>query len=55
MTCIGLSWVFRAIFACLVTKIIVPIHIELEGAMPLHSNMINDEKNGVKGKISDKI
>jgi hypothetical protein len=55
MTCIGLSWVFRAIFACLVTKIIVPIHIELEGAMPLQSNMINDEKNGVKGKISDKI
>ena len=41
MTCIGLSWLFRAIFACLITKIIVPIHIELEGAMPLNSH----EKN----------
>jgi hypothetical protein len=42
MTCIGLSWLFRMIFACLVTKIIVPIQIELEGAMPLE--FIN-EKN----------
>jgi hypothetical protein len=55
MTCIGLSWAFRAIFACLITKIIIPIHIELEGAMPLQSNMINDEKNIIKGKIQDKI
>jgi len=48
MTCIGLSWLFRAIFACLITKIIVPIKIELEGAMPLQSNMILNEKNSDK-------
>jgi hypothetical protein len=48
MTCIGLSWLFRAIFACLITKIIVPIKIELEGAMPLQSNMIFNEKNSDK-------
>ena len=35
MTCIGLSWLFRMIFACLVRKIIVPIEIKWEGAMPL--------------------
>ena len=51
MTCIGLSWVFRAIFACLITKIIVPIHIELEGAMPLQSNIIHDDKHGIRGKL----
>jgi hypothetical protein len=55
MTCIGLSWLFRAIFACLITKIIVPIQIELEGAMPLQSNMIFNEKNLIKEKISDKF
>ncbi len=44
MTCIGLSWLFRAIFSCLITKIIIPIHIELEGAMPLKSTIIHDEK-----------
>jgi hypothetical protein len=54
MTCIGLSWVFRAIFACLITKIIVPVHIELEGVMPLQSTIINDDKNSVKEKVSDK-
>ena len=51
MTCIGLSWLFRAIFACLITQIVVPIHIELEGAMPL--SLI--EKSVSKGKISDEI
>ncbi|CAF3533507.1 unnamed protein product [Adineta steineri] len=55
MTCIGLSWLFRAIFACLITKIIVPIHIELEGAMPLQFSKINQEENIIKGKISNKI
>ncbi|CAF4532657.1 unnamed protein product [Rotaria sp. Silwood1] len=55
MTCIGLSWLFRAIFACLITKVIIPIHIELEGAMPLQSFMNNDEKNLIKAKISHKI
>lgn len=51
MTCIGLSWLFRAIFACLIRKIIVPIQIELEGAMPLQSNMIFNEKISIKDKI----
>ncbi|CAF2407543.1 unnamed protein product [Rotaria sp. Silwood2] len=55
MTCIGLSWLFRAISACLITKIIIPIHIELEGAMPLQSFINNDEKNLIKTKISQKI
>jgi hypothetical protein len=51
MTCIGLSWLFRAIFACLITKIIVPIQIELEGAMPLQLHETNLDKE----KISDNI
>jgi len=38
MTCVGLSWLFRAIFACLIEQIIVPIHIEFDGAMPLKSH-----------------
>lgn len=51
MTCIGLSWLFRMIFACLITQIVIPIHIELEGAMPL--SLI--EKSVSKGKITDEI
>ncbi|CAF0942346.1 unnamed protein product [Adineta ricciae] len=52
MTCIGLSWLFRAIFACLITQITVPIYIEIEGAMPLQSSIINYENNP---KRSNKI
>lgn len=55
MTCIGLSWLFRVIFACLITKIIVPIHIELEGAMPLKSTMITNETNLIKEKVFSKV
>lgn len=55
MTCIGLSWVFRMIFACLIPKIIVPIHIELEGAMPLQSSFVNHEGNISNGKLSNRI
>lgn len=51
MTCIGFSWLFRAIFACFITKIVIPIHIELEGAMPL--SLI--DKSMSKGKVSDEI
>ncbi|CAF1181875.1 unnamed protein product [Rotaria magnacalcarata] len=51
MTCVGLSWLFRALFACLVTKIIIPIHIELEGAMPLQTFIMNDEKSLIKEKL----
>lgn len=47
MTCIGLSWLFRAIFSCLITKIIIPIHIEFEGAMPLQSNTSNGTHENV--------
>ncbi|UJR33112.1 hypothetical protein I4U23_020569 [Adineta vaga] len=54
MTCVGLSWLFRAIFACLITKITVPIHIELEGAMPLQSSIVNYEEKSNKGKVSNK-
>ena len=55
MTCIGLSWLFRAIFKCLITTIIVPIHIQLEGAMPLQSITSNNERNLIKGKIFYKV
>lgn len=37
MTCFGFSWLFRFIFAFLIRKIVVPIQIEIEGAMPLPS------------------
>jgi hypothetical protein len=43
MTCIGLSWIFRLLFACLMTKSIVPIYVELEGAMPLPSSALDDK------------
>ena len=45
MTCFGLSWLFRLIFACLIRKIIVPVYIQFEGAMPLPTMTIPNETN----------
>jgi hypothetical protein len=52
MTCLGLSWLFRVLFSCLVAKISVPVYIELEGVRPLQPTTIYDERNLTKEKSS---
>ena len=52
MTCLGLSWLFRVLFSCLVRKISVPVYIELEGVRPLQPTAIYDERNLTKEKSS---
>lgn len=55
MTCIGLSWLFRALFTRLIAKIVVPVYIELEGAMPLQTFIMNHEKKLIQEKLLNKI
>ena len=44
-TCIGLSWLFRMIFALFIHKIVIPIYIQFEGAMPLTTTRHSDPTN----------
>lgn len=45
MTCFGLSWLFRLIFSCVIRKIVVPVYVQFEGAMPLPITKVDDERN----------